>query len=69
VFLTAMLTPAVVSYVVICSNFIVPRVCGSTLLTDSYLLPLSFGSFVILTWPIQSTAHKHGGLAAGDVGR
>jgi len=63
VFLTAMLTPAVVSYVGICIYFLVARLCGSTLLTDSYLLPLLFGSFVILTWLTKSTAHKHGGVA------
>jgi hypothetical protein len=66
VFLTAMLTPAAVAFVDICIYLLISRLCGSTLLTDNCLLPLSFGSFVILTWPTQSTAHKHDGVAAGN---
>jgi len=66
VFHTAVPSPSVVSYVDICIYLLIARLCGSTVLTDSYLLPLSFGSFVILTWSTQSTAHKHGGVAAGN---
>ena len=65
-FHTAMPTRAVVSYLDICIYLLIVRLCLSTLLNDSYFLPLSFGSFVILTWSTQSTAHKHGRVAEGN---
>jgi hypothetical protein len=36
------------------------------ILSDKYRSPLPVGSFNILTWPIQLTAHSHGGISAGS---